>query len=696
MLDFFRRKGVRLCVMSAMFLTIAPVTSMAAVDSSEEESADQHVLPKEGLNTWVPTGDFDTSSLIKVPRFLDALSGNVTDRQLELSAVRNEQVSAQLAVASTDDISKLEAAISDLENEDGDKISPDHVQIRYADYVPVEEKSDKTGGSLVEDVAGRAVSGDGDQDVVADPLLEVPEIDVPDHEAQPIWFTFDIPKSAHPGDYQGEITVKSKNDDAITYDLDLSVDDVEIPDPEDYTFNLDVWMNPNAIAEAYDEEPWESEAYWDMVGKYMKDLAESGQSAITTTIMQNPWLVSWNDWEPQTATGYDTMVDWKYDGGNWDFDYSKFDRYVQTGLDAGMGPDINAYSLLTFRGDQRITYLDEETGKTVTKVTDAGSELWTEAWTAFLNDFSGHLKEKGWMDQTYLSFDERPADLMSQVLDLIEENAPEFLDKTQVAGTDDVSPFAQRLSLGLDSLNRVSDDWIKKRKAEGKETTYYAWAGDNHPNSLSYSPAVESRMMPWISADRGLDGLLHWAYNNWPEDVFHHPVYAFSQGDEYFIYPGEDGPMSSIRWELIKEGVEDYELFQMAKEENGDRKVVEKAAKLAAQQRDGREKNVHDVVLARDMVVSQLVTKNAADMAEMADRFQDADAFSNDQAAHVVKRHLTAVSHFENTGAAEKVVKHLRGFKQLLDEQLDQELLSEAVYETLYAQADALIEKWQG
>src|SRR5699024_1754395 len=143
------------------------------------------------------------------------------------------------AAASTEDISDLKAVVSDLQNENGDKIDAANVQIRYVDYVPVEEKSDKVGGSLIEDVAGRAVSGDGEQDVVADPLLEVSEIDVPNQEAQPIWFTFDIPKSAAPGDYKGEITVKTENDEAVTYDLDLHIDDVEMPDPENYTFDLD-------------------------------------------------------------------------------------------------------------------------------------------------------------------------------------------------------------------------------------------------------------------------------------------------------------------------------------------------------------------------------------------------------------------------------------------------------------------------
>src|SRR5699024_4015756 len=103
------------------------------------------------------------------------------------------------------------------------------------------------------------------------------------------------------------------------------------PDPENNTFDLDVWMNPNAIAEAYDVEPWESEEHWELIEKYMEDLADSGQNAITTTIIQYPWLVSWNNWEPQTATGYDSMVEWQYDGKDWDFDYSIFDRYVETG-----------------------------------------------------------------------------------------------------------------------------------------------------------------------------------------------------------------------------------------------------------------------------------------------------------------------------------------------------------------------------
>src|SRR5699024_468411 len=269
------------------------------------------------------------------------------------------------------------------------------------------------------------------------------------------------------------------------------------------------------------------------------------------------------------------------------------------------------------------------------------------------------------------------------------------LDQIQVAGSTDVNDYANILSLDLPASTQVSDEWIDERRESGKQTSYYVWAGDTHPNTLSFSPAVESRMMPWISADRNLDGFLRWAYNNWPNDIFENPVYAFTQGDEYFIYPGDEGPMSSIRWELLKEGIEDYELFQIAKSKNKGSKVFKHALDLATRQWDGREKNVLDVELAREMIIGELNTRNASEIKEMADQFEKVGAFSGNQAVHQVKLHLTSISHFENKREANKVIKHLQGFKQLLDYQQNKELLSDMAYDTLIENADILIEKWE-
>ncbi|WP_088052433.1 FIMAH domain-containing protein [Virgibacillus dakarensis] len=57
--------------------------------------------------------------------------------------------------------------------------------------------------------------------------------------------------------------------------------------------------------------------------------------------------------------------------------------------------------------------------------------------------------------------------------------------------------------------------------------------------------------------------------------------------------------------------------------------------------------------------------------------------------------HLSAVSHYESKQLADKVVKHLKSFKPLLEYGLKNALISKDAYNTLMMNTDALIEKWE-
>lgn len=75
--------------------------------------------------------------------------------------------------------------------------------------------------------------------------------------------------------------------------------------------------------------------------------------------------------------------------------------------------------------------------------------------------------------------------------------------------------------------------------------------------------------------------------------------------------------------------------------------------------------------------------------------FAKEGAFSNNQAVHALKIHLTAVHHYEKKKEADKVVEHMKGFKQLLNHQKNNKLISEIAYNSLKQDANALIQKWQ-
>lgn len=560
--------------------------------------------------TWVPTGSFGSSAEVRVPRYPFSIDGKDT-KALSLSAVRNEQVSAQLAIASGHDLGSVRARVGDLTGPGGARLSSRSAKVRFVKYVPVQRsKSEVDWSATIDDVSsGKEVSGDRNPDVVGDPLEERPYVDVPAYAAQPLWFTFHIPKDAKPGTYTGTVRVDADGRTEASYPLTIEVADATVPDAATSSFFLDVWAQPETIAQAHGVKLW-SDRHWKLIERYDRDLAGRGQRVINTTIVDNPWHHQWSlgTRQSQTATPYSSMVGWTWNGSSFAFDFSRWDRYVSTAKRAGVGPEIGAFSMLAFQDGEHLTYTDSRTGKTVYENVDLGGARWRQAWGAFLPAFEAHVKAKGWLPHTWLSFDERPVDTMKVVKDFVHETAPAFDERISVAGSINTENIASNLSVDWGGIDAMTPEKAAERRKAGKITTFYTYGLPAHPNTLTYSPAVEARMLPWISAQRHLDGFLRWSYNSWTPDPFKQPVHIFSQGDEYLVYPGENGPMSSIRWEQLKEGIEDFDLVaQLRKKDGGtDSAALTDALATATRDLDGRKKDVTDIETARAAVVKAL------------------------------------------------------------------------------------------
>lgn len=89
------------------------------------------------------------------------------------------------------------------------------------------------------------------------------------------------------------------------------------------------------------------------------------------------------------------------------------------------------------------------------------------------------------------------------------------------------------------------------------------------------------------------------------------------------------------------------------------------------------------------------VTTNANDMKTLIEYMGEKGEIRNDNAVHKLNIHLKAVSHYEGKDSAEKVVKHMKGFKQLIGQQKSNDLISDNAYQRLKADANYIIEKWK-
>lgn len=85
----------------------------------------------------------------------------------------------------------------------------------------------------------------------------------------------------------------------------------------------------------------------------------------------------------------------------------------------------------------------------------------------------------------------------------------------------------------------------------------------------------------------------------------------------------------------------------------------------------------------------------AENMKKLVEQLEASGEIAEARTVQSFKVHLTAVALYEKQEAAGKVVKHMESFKQLLDHQKENELISNKAYDLLKADTDSLIKKWK-
>ena len=463
---------------------------------------------------------------------------------LTLTAWKGEKLNAQLLVWAKTNVPSIKVSISDLKSNNGHTLSKSTSSIGFVDYVITDEFAAGCGYRKPEDFASS---------LVADPINTIATAaTLKANNVQPIWLSIKIPSNAKQGDYVATVTVKADK----TYQLKLIVKVLErtLPAPSQWSFNLDFWQHPAAVARVHNVELW-SDAHFDLMRKYYTILADAGQKNITASIVDEPW-------GHQTYDDYPSLVKWtKKKDGSWMYDYSLFDKYISFVMSCGINQRINCYSMVPWK--IAFQYYDENLGKNTTFTGAIGSDEYNVFWTSMLKDFTKHLKQKGWFSITAIAMDERPMPAMQSVIKLLKQVDPEW--KITLAGEYHPEIEQDIFDYCIASYHSFPDAILKKRQQQGKMSTWYTCCVEKYPNGFTFSPAAEHVWLGWYTAAKNMDGYLRWAYNSWPKEPLKDSRFtAWPAGDTFQVYPG---PLSSIRFEKLIEGIQDFEKIKILKEE---------------------------------------------------------------------------------------------------------------------------------
>ena len=468
----------------------------------------------------------------------------VSSDEWTVRAWKGEKVHTQMLVWTKKDIPALTVTLSDLVNEKGSQISSKNIKAGFVRYV----MTDEFGEGCDERTPGKY-----DSSLVEDPIDIIDRIEVRSNSVQPVWLSVQVPGEIPAGKYTGTVTVHAGEKFVLRISLDVA--DHILPPSSEWKFDLDLWQNPDPVAKVHGVKLWSDEHYR-LMRPYYEMLAGAGQKSITAFIIDQPW-------GPDHVYHRDpTFVSWsRKKDGSWSYDYSVFDRYIEFVMSCGINQRINCYSMITW--DLNFIYFDETKGDTVSVYARPGSQAYNDLWEPMITDFTKHLKEKGWFEKTSIAMDERDMEGMIEVMALLKRIDPEW--KTALAGGYHREIAMDIYDYSIIIHHKFDGDILETRRAEGMPTTFYTACGERRPNAFSFSPPAENVWIGWYAAAEGFTGYLRWAYNNWTEDVLHDTRYkTWPAGDCYQIYPG---PRSSVRFEKLLEGIQDFEKLRILREQ---------------------------------------------------------------------------------------------------------------------------------
>jgi len=108
---------------------------------------------------------------------------------------------------------------------------------------------------------------------------------------------------------------------------------------------------------------------------------------------------------------------------------------------------------------------------------------------------------------------------------------------------------------------------IRKLRDHGVEVWVYPSgpSGYKNPNLAMDFDSLDYRILPWLCWKFDIEGILYWCVNWWVNvDPFKNARNTRwdQNANGLLFYPGEDGPLASLRLEIFRDGMEDYEYIQ--------------------------------------------------------------------------------------------------------------------------------------
>lgn len=468
--------------------------------------------------------------------------------------------------------------VEELKNENGNTIPLEKTNLRYAYYHYIDKPTDSTcAPGWYPDALIPFEQG---MDGVGTPLSVLP------NQNLPIWVTVKADNDIEPGTYRGSILLTANAGDfSATIPFAYTVCDFALPvkNTLDTAYGLS-YSNIDRYHNLKTEE--DKRKVYEMYFKLFSD-----------------YRISMFDPTPLDSI----KVEWnaQADPPCCDIDFSRFDKEIKRVFSKYNFTNFS----LPFLGLGGGTYQSRYEGSIL------GFSSGSSEYESMLSDYGQkiqeHLEELGVLDAAYIyCFDEpeeKDYDFVAGEFAKLKRFAPKIKRMLTEEPSKEFSEILNMKNASIDIWCPVSPNYSDELSAfereNGNRFWWYVCCFPKSPFCTEFTdhPAIELRLWHWQAFERNISGCLIWSGNYWTSstafpDSFQNPYedpacyvtdYSYppgtkslwGNGDGRFVYPPlaaavpgrndglpvYDAPCASIRWEMIREGVEDYEMLTILK-----------------------------------------------------------------------------------------------------------------------------------
>lgn len=393
-----------------------------------------------------------------------------------------------------------------------------------------------------------------------------------------VWITVNLNEEVTPGNHKIKVIFKKKNGEKLAEELfELEVIPVKLP--EQKLIHTE-WFHTDCLAIHYGVQVF-SEEHWRWIDKYIETAAKHGVNMIYTPLFTPPL-----DTEVGGERLTVQLIHVNKAGDQYDFDFSLLNNWIKLCKKHGIKYVEFSHFFTQWGANHAPKIIATENGiekKIFGWETIASGKEYSSFLSQFLPKLVVFIKEQKLEDNVYFHVSDEPTlDHLESykeasaivhkylgdfpIMDALSDY--EFFEKgyvkNPIPANDHIEPFIK---------NEVADLW-----------TYYCCVQYKDVSNRFFNfPSARNRVIGLQLYKYDIKGFLHWGYNFWLTQYakktinpFEHTDagHAFASGDSFLVYPGEQGPIESIRLEVFYDALQDLRALELLEETVGKEGVV--------------------------------------------------------------------------------------------------------------------------